>query len=83
VVEGTFWRQVILLAVGRLVYLSGDTDKPLALVGELCPQSAPAGEADWRKVWLAGEVLLEMGLNRVQEGALGRDLLGRVRQAPG
>jgi predicted NACHT family NTPase len=27
---GAFWREVILLAVGKLVYLHGDTDKPLA-----------------------------------------------------
>jgi predicted NACHT family NTPase len=35
--EGAVWREVVLLAVGRLVYLSGDIEKPLALVGELCP----------------------------------------------
>ena len=34
---GPFWREVILLAVGRLVYLNGETAKPLALVAELCP----------------------------------------------
>ncbi|MDZ7265061.1 MAG: hypothetical protein ONB16_10780 [candidate division KSB1 bacterium] len=31
--QGALWRDVILLAVGRLVYLTGDTDKPQALVG--------------------------------------------------
>jgi len=77
--DGAFWREVILLAVGRLVYLSGDTDKPLALVGELCPRGASDGETAWRKAWLAGDVLAELGLNRVREGNLGRDLLERVR----
>jgi formylglycine-generating enzyme required for sulfatase activity/energy-coupling factor transporter ATP-binding protein EcfA2 len=77
--EGAFWREVVLLAVGRLVYLSGDTDKPLALVGELCPARLPEGESAWRNVWLAGDVLVEVGLNRVQDSALGRDLAGRVR----
>lgn len=77
--EGAFWREVVLLAVGRLVYLAGDTDKPLALVGELCPQAVVDDEVAWRKAWLAGEVLVEMGLNRVQDSALGRDLAGRVR----
>jgi formylglycine-generating enzyme required for sulfatase activity len=76
---GAFWREVILLAVGRLVYLSGDTDKPLALVGELCPQQASTTPLGWQKAWLAGEVLGEMGLPRVHEGALGRDLLERVQ----
>jgi formylglycine-generating enzyme required for sulfatase activity len=73
------WRQVILLAVGRLVYFSGEFEKPLILVGELCPHALPVDAPGWRRVWLAGEVLVEMGLNRVEETALGRDLLHRVR----
>jgi formylglycine-generating enzyme required for sulfatase activity len=69
----------VLLAVGRLVYLSGDTDKPLALVGELCPHRAGENEIAWRQAWLAGEALVEMGLNRVRDSALGRDLAERLR----
>jgi len=76
--EGAFWREVVLLAVGRLVYLGGYTDKPLALVGELCPRPVVDDEVAWRKAWLAGEVLVEMGLNRVQDSALGLDLAERV-----
>jgi len=76
--QGDLWRQVVLLAVGRLVYLSTDTDKPLALVGELCPHNVEDVDLAWRKAWWAGEVLLEMGLNRVQDSALGRDLAERV-----
>jgi formylglycine-generating enzyme required for sulfatase activity len=79
VAEGAFWREVVLLAVGRLVYLSGDTDKPLALVGELCPHRAGEDEIAWRQAWLAGEALVEMGLNRVRDSALGRDQAERVR----
>lgn len=79
VAEGDLWRQVILLAVGRLVYLGGDTDKPLALVGELCPHEPEEEELSWRKAWLAGEILNEIGLNRVKDRGLGRDLLERVR----
>jgi formylglycine-generating enzyme required for sulfatase activity len=78
--EGAAWREVILLAAGRLVYLSGDTDKPLALVGELCPAEVEDSEVGWRKAWLAGDVLLEIGANRVADSALGRDLLARVRK---
>jgi formylglycine-generating enzyme required for sulfatase activity len=77
--EGTFWHQVVLLAVGRLVYLNGETAKPLALVAELCPATVVDAEVSWRKAWLAGEALLEMGLNRVDESALGRELAVRVR----
>jgi formylglycine-generating enzyme required for sulfatase activity len=76
--EGAVWREVVLLAVGRLVYLSGDIDKPLALVGELCPARAADDETAWRRAWLAGEALVEMGLNRVRDSALGRDLAERV-----
>ena len=79
VAQGVLWREVVLLAVGRLVYLSGDTAKPLALVAELCPSQKVDTESAWLKVWVAGDVLLEIGLNRVQDGALGRDLLERVR----
>ena len=78
--DDLYWRQVILLAAGRLVYLGGDTAKPLALVGELCPETPDASALGWRKAWLAGEVLLEAGLNRVQDSTLGSDLLRRVRR---
>jgi formylglycine-generating enzyme required for sulfatase activity len=77
--EGLFWREAVLLAVGRLVYLGGDMDKPLALVGELCPTKVVDTSISWQKVWLAGDVLLEAGLNRVRDSALGQDLMERLR----
>ncbi len=79
VAEGAFWREVILLAVGRLMHLVGDTARPLALAAELCPRKAEDSELAWRKAWLAGDVLLEMGLNRVQDSQQGRDLLEQVQ----
>ncbi|MFN8465485.1 MAG: SUMF1/EgtB/PvdO family nonheme iron enzyme [Caldilineaceae bacterium] len=78
--DDLYWRQVILLSAGRLVYLSGDMAKPLALVGELCPETPDTSGLGWRKTWLAGEVLLEAGLNRVQDTTFGTDLLRRVRR---
>ena len=77
--EGFLWREVILLAVGRLIYHIGDRDKPLALVSELCPARPGPGETTWRQAWLAGEVLLEMGRPRLTDSATGRDLLERVQ----
>ena len=62
------------------MHVSGDTDKPLALVGELCPEQPVATDMAWRQAWLAGDVLLEMGRNRVRDSALGRDLDERVRR---
>jgi formylglycine-generating enzyme required for sulfatase activity len=73
------WHKVTLLAVGRLVYLAGDIAKPLTLAAELCPLQATDDELDWYKVWLAGDVLLESGTNRVNYSALGRDLLAHIR----
>ena len=77
--EGAFWREVILLAVGRLIYLVGDVEKPLFLVERLCPKTADDADPAWRKVWLAGEVLLEMGLNRVRDLDPEGELMDRVR----
>ena len=79
--QGANWREVILLAVGRLVYLTGDTtDRPLALVNRLCPAQPPEGDAAWRNGWLAGDVLLEMGLQWAQADDWGQELLARVRE---
>ena len=77
--EGDFWRIVIILSVGRLMHLAGDRDKIHALLAELCPQRAPADEADWRRAWLAGECILEAGVSRLSRGAQGSELYERVR----
>ncbi len=79
--EGAYWREAILLAVGRLVHVSGDIDRPLMLVNELClPSLAGVKEdAEWRKVWLAGECLLELGLKRAERRRMGADLVRRVQ----
>jgi formylglycine-generating enzyme required for sulfatase activity len=79
--EGGQWRDVILLAVGRLVYLSGDIYKPLGLVSELCPaQRTPFTDEAWRCAWLAGDVIVETGLQRAFGCALGQELVARVRR---
>ena len=78
--EGALWREPILLGVGRLAYRDGDMYKPPALVVELCPERAVDEESGWRNAWLAGEVLLEAGLVRMQKSTLGQELIHRVRQ---
>lgn len=77
--EWHLWHEVILLATERLVFLVGDTSRPLALVGELCPNQVENSESYWRNVWLAGDILLAIGTSRVENYALGRDLISRVR----
>ncbi len=76
---GSYWHQAIQLAVGRLVHVAGDIDRPLALAAELCPSRVPDCPAAWRNVHLTGLVLQEIGLNRAQERALGKELIERVR----
>ncbi|HEY5864433.1 MAG TPA: formylglycine-generating enzyme family protein, partial [Candidatus Tectomicrobia bacterium] len=76
---GPLWREVILLAVGRLIHLGGDTAKPLALVAELCPATAGDTDVAWQQAWLAGDVLLEMGRSRRRSSMQANDLTERVR----
>lgn len=90
VVEGrAWWREVILLAVGDLVHNKRETERPLFLAHRLCSspdlaqtpvqdQTGPADDAAWRQVWLAGDVLLEVGLGRVGDTDFGRDVLNQV-----
>ena len=78
--QGVFWREVILLAVGRLVH-SGNLDPSLVLVDELCPDTLGVSDdpSVWRRVWLAGECLLEIGLVRAGRRSLGKAVIPRVR----
>ena len=78
--EGAFWREVVLLAVGKLVHVSGEIDKPRALLEELCPVQTVETNVSGRHAWLAGDALLEMGRHRLRDSAAGRDLDARVRQ---
>lgn len=73
------WREVILFAIGKLVYVSGEIEKSLGLAAELCPDESEDTDLAWWRVWLAGDVLQEVGVNRVRDRALGKDLLKRVR----
>ena len=78
--EGALWREVILLAIGRLVHLAGDIDKPMTLVTRLCATAIQDTPAAWYQVWLAGDVLLACGLKRIQEDSWGQELLTRVQE---
>jgi len=79
-VEGrAYWREAILLAAGYLVHNQRETERPLYLADRLCPPATPSGDAAWRRVWLAGDCLLEVGLGRVGDTDLGRRTLGQVR----
>jgi formylglycine-generating enzyme required for sulfatase activity len=77
--EGDAWQQVILLAAGYADHVRHEPEKPLLLANELCPIQMRDSERAWRRVWLAGDILLEIGQKRVQTSELGKDLLERIR----
>ena len=79
---GDLWREVILLAVGYRVHAQGELHLALDLVNALCPpRGEPTRAEGWRKIRLAGEVLLELGPNRIREfGERGERLSRRVRR---
>ncbi len=76
-----YWREAILLAVGRLVNVVGETDKSLALASELYPRGPFVDETSWRKFRFASDILVEMGLHRVNDSNWGRRLLSDARQS--
>ncbi len=75
------WHEVILLAIGYLVHCTDAIERPLLLIGELCPAQAPAltDELAWQKIWLAGKALLEVGVARTEPLQQGRALIERLR----
>ena len=76
---GDYWREVILLAVGHLVHNEAKDELPVFLADKLCPETGPADDVGWRKVHLAGDVLLEMGLANVMRADDSKSLVDRVR----
>jgi len=80
--KGVVWWEVILLAVGRLVFNSGQNILALNLINELCfgGELSPANKDVnvWRRLWLAGKCLLEIGLNRAQDNKLGKELIEKI-----
>jgi formylglycine-generating enzyme required for sulfatase activity len=76
---GSFWRVVVLLAAGHLAHNTLNRAMPLMLANELCPEEARDDEIGWRRVSLAGETLLELGVNRAKDSETGKSVLKRVR----
>lgn len=76
------WHEVILLAIGYLVHCTDAIERPLLLIGELCPDQAPApsDELAWQKIWLAGKALIEVGVARAEPLHQGRALIERLRK---
>ena len=76
------WYEVILLAIGYSVHCTDAIERPLLLIGELCPDQAPtfSDELAWQKIWLAGKALIEVGVTRTEPLHQGRALIERLRR---
>lgn len=75
-----YWREVLLLAVGHLVYIKQDPLRVLPVMAELCPNSMPTDDKGWRCAAFAGEVLLSLGVDRAKDTSLGEELSARIRE---
>ncbi|MCC6904472.1 MAG: SUMF1/EgtB/PvdO family nonheme iron enzyme [Anaerolineae bacterium] len=79
--RGDAWREVILLAVGHLVYNSGEITRPLDAVNLLCMAQPADTTTRWRMMWLAGEILNIIGRSDAEKDEhLGRKIVPRVVQ---
>lgn len=71
------WREVVLLAVGRLVHISGDISKALELAAEILMNESIEASPEYG---LFGcEILAEIGALRIQDRKLGKSLLTKAR----
>ncbi len=59
--QGDIWHEVLLLAVGHLVYNQQNVHIPLDAISLLCPPAPPSDSAGWRLVWWAAEMLAIVG----------------------
>jgi formylglycine-generating enzyme required for sulfatase activity len=76
--DETIWREPILLAAARLAHVLGDLPTPCMMIDELCPNAPPKTNEEWRRVWLAAQVLEEIGSNRTSDTEYGERLVHRV-----
>ena len=79
--EGDTWREVLLLAIGTLVFNRSNREKALDAIEDVLPSKLPAKENNlgWRRVWMAGEMLAEVGKESAAQDEVGQDLLPDVR----
>lgn len=77
--EGDIWHEVLLLAVGHLVYNNQNTDAALDMINMLCPPEEPRDSTDWRLVWWAAEMLTIVGRSVAeQDDLVGKHIVPRL-----
>ncbi|MBC8450302.1 MAG: SUMF1/EgtB/PvdO family nonheme iron enzyme, partial [Chloroflexi bacterium] len=77
------WREVVLWAVGVMARLKKMTYVAVDVAATLCPRDAPdrtVSETDWRAAHLAGEALLEIGLEEVKARPRHEQVLAHVQR---
>jgi formylglycine-generating enzyme required for sulfatase activity/predicted MPP superfamily phosphohydrolase len=76
------WREVVLWAVGVMARLKKMTHVAVDVAAALCPHQVPkraVSEANWQAAHLAGEALLEIGLEEVKVRERHQQVLTRVQ----
>jgi formylglycine-generating enzyme required for sulfatase activity len=77
--EADIWHEVLLLAIGHLVFNLEDVYRPLDAANLLCPVEPPVDATGWRSAWWAGEILQTVGRQVAeQDKHVGRSLVPRV-----
>ena len=69
------WNEVVLLAVGRLVHISGDISKALDLIAEMLMRKDIEKLPEYGL--FGSELLAEIGILRIRDKVLGQDLLNK------
>jgi formylglycine-generating enzyme required for sulfatase activity len=79
--RGAAWREALMLATGHLVFNDKRLSDPLYAVQALMGETeTPHTDADWRMVWLAGDMLKLIELPSVEGHKIGQRVLPLVRQ---
>jgi formylglycine-generating enzyme required for sulfatase activity len=81
--EGDVWREVLLLAIGHLVYNQEDVYRPLSVINVLVkPEPPEPGDtAGWRAVWWAGEMMVIVGKQAAEgDEHVGKHALPRLHK---
>lgn len=80
--RGTPWREALLLATGKIVFVDRDIDRPLDAVSRILEEAAPQATDDhWRMVILAGDMLNLVGLDNLLRDRYGERALYDARAA--
>jgi energy-coupling factor transporter ATP-binding protein EcfA2 len=80
--QGDYWREVLNLTAGTLVFNQNNREKALDAIERMLPLSPPAPDdiGGWRCVWLAGEMTDVVGRDTAERDQTGQRFLPRLRE---